>query len=303
MLLCWIFALAHWFRYHDALILIFLSYLGLFIGAGIGGYIALPNRQRPAARHLVMILLGGLLLITAFLSEHGNMQLEGFFFAVLSGGGAFVILHFAIAKLFGPLLFGRIWCGWACWYGMIFDLLPYPASHYHRNAKWGVLRYLHFALSLVLVLILLYGFGFHWAEGRAGMLWFALGVLSYYLIGISLALLLKDNRAFCKYLCPLAVPLKTTAAFSLLKISGVSTHCADCEACVESCPMNIRVRDYIMAGERVLSTECTLCLTCIHVCPHQSLKLSMALDRGGKEYLDYDPSPGNRDFRGEEAPR
>jgi ferredoxin-type protein NapH len=160
-----------------------------------------------------------------------------------------------------------------------------------------LLRYAHFGLSLLLVAGLVYGLNLNWGDGKAGMVWFGLGVLIYYIIGIGLAMALKDNRAFCKYLCPLAVPLKTSASLSLLKIAGTSEHCANCEACVESCPMNIRVRDYMMAGERVLSTECTLCLTCIHVCPHQSLKLTMAFDRGGKEYFDYDPSPGNRSYR------
>jgi ferredoxin-type protein NapH len=80
---------------------------------------------------------------------------------------------------------------------------------------------------------------------------------------------------------------------TLSKIAGTPEHCGDCEACVEMCPMNIRVRDYIVNGERVLSTECTLCQTCIHICPHESLRLSFGLDVGGKEYIDYQP-PRNR---------
>ena len=293
----WIVGVSHWFQHHDALVLIFSGYVGLFIGAGIGGYIAASDRYRPYMRRQVIIMLGSLLLITAFVTDHGNMQLEGFFFALVSGTGSYIILHYAIAKFIGPLAFGRVWCGWACWYGMIFDQLPYPFSHYRRPGRWGWLRYVHFVVSILAVAVLWFGFGVQRAEGTQAMIWFAVGVLLYFIAGLSMAIILRDNRAFCKYLCPLAVPLKFTSQFSLLKVDGMPDHCAGCEVCIEMCPMDIRVKDYILQGERVLSTECTLCQTCISVCPHDSLVLSIGLDRGGKEYLDYDPSRGNRDTK------
>ena len=37
----------------------------------------------------------------------------------------------------------------------------------------------------------------------------------YYLVGITMAVVLKDNRAFCKYVCPVTVPLKISSRFSL----------------------------------------------------------------------------------------
>ncbi len=297
MIVIWAIGAAHWFRYEDILMLIFYGYAGIFVGAGIGGYIASPDRYRPYMRRLIILLLGAFLLLVALVTNHGNMQLEGFFFAILGGGGFWVILHYAIAKIAGPLLFGRVWCGWACWYGMIFDFLPYPFSHYRVSGKWGRLRYLHFFLSLILVAVLLWVFGLNLSEGKAGMIWFIFGVLMYYIVGIAMAMIMKDNRAFCKYLCPIAVPLKLSSQFSLIKIDGIPDHCANCEACVEMCPMNIRVKDYIMAGERVLSSECTLCQTCISVCPHNSLKFSFKFDIGNKDYFDYDPTPGNRDYK------
>jgi formate hydrogenlyase subunit 6/NADH:ubiquinone oxidoreductase subunit I len=49
--------------------------------------------------------------------------------------------------------------------------------------------------------------------------------------------------------------------------------------------MDIRVMDYVVNGERVLSTECTVCQTCITVCPTDALKLGFGFDLGGKELL------------------
>jgi len=81
------------------------------------------------------------------------------------------------------------------------------------------------------------------------------------------------------------VPLKITSRFSLIKIGGEAAKCNDCGACVRMCPMDIRVPEYILNNERVLSTECSLCQTCITVCAPDALKLSFGFDMGGKELL------------------
>ncbi|MGF1506576.1 MAG: 4Fe-4S binding protein [Anaerolineae bacterium] len=291
MLGLWAAGIAVWLVTDDPLLLIFFAYVGLFVGVGIGGYIALPDRQRPLARRMAMVMLGSLLLVLAFVTDHGNMQPEGFFFALLAGIGPFILLHYLIAKIVGPLLFGRIWCGRACWFGMVFEMLPYPYSRYRKPGAPEWPRYAFLAASLLLVAALVYGIGYTGgAVGRTGVTWFLGGMAIYYITGISMALVLQDNRAFCKYLCPIAVPLKLSSRFSLLKIRGTTAeNCDTCEACVEMCPMNIRVKDYVLAEERVLSTECTLCQTCISICPHDVLVLSLGADVGGKEIYDFEP--------------
>jgi ferredoxin-type protein NapH len=100
-----------------------------------------------------------------------------------------------------------------------------------------------------------------------------------------LAVALKDNRAFCKYACPVSAPLKLTSRFSLLKVKGDAAKCNACQACVKMCPMDVRIPDYILNYQRVLSTECSLCQTCISVCAKDALKLSFGFDMGGNELL------------------
>ena len=164
--------------------------------------------------------------------------------------------------------------------------------------KWGWFRYAHFGLSLGLVALLWFGFGYrHGAVGQTAIFWFVVGNLAYYSIGIILAYALKDNRAFCKYVCPVSVPLKLTTRFSLLKVKGEAAQCNECQACVKMCPMDIRIPDYIMNGERVLSTECSLCQTCISVCAKDALKLSFGLDLGGKDLLREQRRPGSKAAR------
>lgn len=266
--------------------LIMFGYIGTSLGIGLGLYGVLPKRQKPLGRRLTLFMVGLFLLGFAIFLGHENSQLEGFFFGLLTGVVQMGVIHYLIAKLFGPLLFGRLWCGWACWTVMVLDLLPFKRPAGRLPGKWGWLRYLHFGLSLALVLALVYLVGFRaGAAGTTAVTWFIIGNLAYYAIGIGLAYALKDNRAFCKYLCPVSVPLKITSRFSLLKIGGDAAKCNDCGACVKMCPMDIRIPEYIQAGQRVLSTECSLCQTCITVCAKDALKLSFGFDVGGKDLL------------------
>ncbi len=262
------------------------GYLGIALGVGLGLYAALPKKKKPLGRRLSLLLIGGYLLVGTGLIGQENVQLEGVTIGLLSGVIQAAVVHYLVAKIFGPLFFGRLWCGWACWTVMVLDLLPYKRPAGRLPGKWGWLRYLHFILSVGGVLIAWFIFAARPSTtGSQAVLWFLIGNLLYYAVGSALAVALKDNRAFCKYICPVSVPLKITSRFSLLKIQGDEEKCNDCNACIKMCPMDIRIPDYIHDGTRVLSTECSLCQTCITVCAKDALKLSFGTDLGGRDYL------------------
>jgi ferredoxin-type protein NapH len=266
--------------------LIMFGYIGTSLGVGLGLYATLPKMKKPLGRRLTLFLLGLFLVGFAIFMGDENVQIEGAVFGLLTGVIQMGVIHYLIAKIFGPLLFGRLWCGWACWTVMVLDLLPFKRPAGRLPGRWGWLRYLHFALSVGLVLFLVFVVGFRaGASGRIAVIWFIIGNLLYYAVGIALAYALKDNRAFCKYLCPVSVPLKVTSRFSLLKIGATGMECNDCGACVKMCPMDVRIPDYILNGQRVLSTECSLCQTCTTVCARYALKLSFGFDLGGKDLL------------------
>lgn len=48
------------------------------------------------------------------------MQIEGFWYYLFTGVFEAATIHYAVAKIFGPLIFGRGWCGYACWTAMVF---------------------------------------------------------------------------------------------------------------------------------------------------------------------------------------
>lgn len=282
----WIVAIVLWRSTGEIFYLFNFLYIGTSIGLGLGVCSALPRKKKSLGRKLTLFLVGGYMLIFLGLIEFENMQIEGFFFYLLEGLFAGSVIHYLMAKILGPLLFGRCWCGWACWTAMILDLLPYTRSSGRVSGKWGWLRYVHFILSLSIVLLLWFGFGYCIkSQSITGLYWLLTGNAIYYFLGISLAFGLKDNRAFCKYVCPITTILKATTRFSLLKIRGDNEKCNECGACVKMCPMDIRIPDYVKNGLRVLSTECIFCQTCVNTCPTGALKVSFGLDIGGKELL------------------
>ncbi len=268
--------------------LIMFGYIGTTLGVGLGLYSALPKKQKPIGRRLTLFMVGLFLLVIAIFMAQENVQIEGAIFGLLTGVIQMGVMHYFIAKIAGPLVFGRLWCGWTCWTVMVLDLLPFKRSTGRVPGRWGWLRYLHFGLSVTLVLVLVYAVGFRdGATGATAVMWFIVGNMLYYAVGIGLAYGLKDNRSFCKYACPVCVPMKLTSRFAMLKIGGDAAKCNDCGACTKICPMDIRVQEYIQKGERVLSTECSLCQSCITACPQDALKVSAGFDLGGKDLLRY----------------
>ncbi len=283
----WIIASTLWHSTGNVFYLFNFGYIGTAVGLGIGFYSYLPSRKKPTGRRMTQLLIGVYMLGFLGLFKHENMQLEGFFFYLLSGYFSGSVIHYSIAKIFGPVLFGRSFCGWACWTAMVLDLLPYKRNKAGRlSVKVERFRYFHFILSFLVVLVA--WFIFHYRpepSGDAALTWLIGGNALYFISAFILAFALRDNRAFCKYLCPITVILKATSRFSLLKIEGIQDSCTTCGACNASCPMDINIMNYVLNGERILSSECVFCLTCTSVCPETILTGSFKVDIGGKERI------------------
>ena len=168
------------------------SYIGLSISLGVFLFI----RKHKYARRIVQLLVGLYMLIYLGLICNENMQIEGFWYYLFTGVFEAATIHYAVAKIFGPLVFGRGWCGYACWTAMVLDFLPYKVPRGPRK-KIGWIRYITFAVSLVFVAAL-----FLAKVGnieRSMFRAFITGNVIYYAIGIILTYAFKDNRAFCKY--------------------------------------------------------------------------------------------------------
>ncbi len=162
----WTLGLVMWRASGELTALFFFGYIGTSVGVGLGLYVALPKRKKPLGRRLSLILVGSFLVGFAAIGGKENMQIEGLFFGLLGGVFMAAVVHYLIAKIFGPLLFGRIWCGWACWTVMVLDLLPFKRPAGRLPGRWGWFRYVHFVLSIGLVAVAWFAFDFR--DGATG---------------------------------------------------------------------------------------------------------------------------------------
>lgn len=247
----------------DSLFYLFnFSYIGISIALGLYLYI----REYKNARRVTQLLVGLYMLIYLGVISGENMQIEGFWYYLFIGTFEAATIHYAVAKIFGPLIFGRGWCGYACWTAMVLDFLPYKVPETPRK-KIGWIRYITFAVSLIFVSAL---FLAHIGNIEQIMFWaFIIGNVMYYAVGVILAFSFKDNRAFCKYICPITVFLKPMSYFSLLRIECDKSKCVSCGKCKKVCPMEVDITDN--SRRRKNGTECILCFECVKNCPKDAL--------------------------------
>lgn len=257
-------AITLWLLKDNIFYLMNFSYIGVCLALGLMLFVA----GKRYARHFVQLAIGSYMLIYLGIICHENMQIEGFWYYLFTGAFEAATIHYAVAKIFGPLVFGRGWCSYACWTTMVLDFLPYKRPMTPRHEKLGYLRYLMFVLSLTLVSSL---FLMKVANMEDVMFWlFLLGNALYYISGIALAFIFKDNRAFCKYLCPVTVFLKPMSYFSLIRIHCDESKCINCKKCLRVCPMDVEVNKE--SRKRKNATECILCCECTKSCPTKALR-------------------------------
>lgn len=258
-----VIAVSLWAAKDNLFYLFNFTYIGGCIAAGLALFI----RGNAHARRFVQFAVGSYMLVYLGLICRENMQIEGFWYYLFLGVFEAAVIHYAVAKIFGPLIFGRGWCGYACWTAMILDLLPFKRPKRSRRGP-RFLRYLVFALSFAMVT----GLFFMKAAGLEEiMFWlFIGGNLLYYAAGIILAFTLKDNRAFCKIMCPVTVFLKPMSYYSLLRVHCDEGRCIQCGKCLNVCPMGVEVNRE--SRKRKNATECILCYECVKACPVKALR-------------------------------
>lgn len=193
---------------------------------------------------------------------------------------SFVLLFVALCGF--TIVFGRFFCGYACAFGFLGDVvwaaslrirramgkrgawikLSERAENRLRLLKYGVLALL-FVASLLGASTVISAVSPWTAFGRLRSLNpMAAGVVSVLLLVAAIIGMALRERFFCEFLCPLG------AIFSLLPILPWSNMrrdmgaCMACGACRRACPVGI----YPPAEGRQMG-ECIQCGRCVEVCP------------------------------------
>jgi polyferredoxin len=256
---------------------------GLSLGPCLTGYVTAPRALKQRQRRLVLFT-GGLSILAPSLLAGTSLDLEGFFLLLFAGTAGAALGHTLVTVILGPLLFGRVLCGWGCWRAMVLELLPVGRGPGRQRGAWGAVPYLGLATSAGAAAFCYYALG-HRPVGAGGALAVA-GVVPvlvacgvYYAASIGLAVALRDQRAFCKYLCPSSAILRWTSRTALLRVAARLDACDACGACTRVCPMDIEVAALAFAGQRIGSGECVLCQRCVQACTRGALRLTFGLPR------------------------
>lgn len=218
-------AITLWLSKDNLFYLFNFSYIGGAISLGLFLY----TKKVKNARRIVQFLVGTYMLVYLGLICNENMQIEGFWYYLFTGVFEAATIHYAVAKIFGSLVF-------ALSFLFVSSLFLLQIGNLERIMFWS----------------------------------FLIGNILYYIVGIGLAFIFKDNRAFCKYICPITVFLKPMSYFSLMRVKCDTEKCVSCGKCKKQCPMGVDITDN--SRKRVNGTECILCMECVDSCPKNALK-------------------------------
>jgi ferredoxin-type protein NapH len=239
-------------------------------GPFLAGYAFAPAARKQRRRWLAMAA-GGLGILLFSLIDAVNLDIDGFFELLILGTAGAAIGHTMVTTIIGPLIFGRILCGWGCWRAMVLECLPVGKGSGRRKGVWVWTPFVGVIVSFAAAAMFVMASG----HLRGSSVWsVAAGVAVYYVAAITLALTLRDQRAFCKYLCPTGFILRWTSRPALFHVSAQAEVCNGCEVCTKVCPMDIPVAAYVKMGTRIGKGNCILCQRCVEICPTGALKTS-----------------------------
>ncbi|CAB3288716.1 Ferredoxin [Methanocaldococcus lauensis] len=175
------------------------------------------------------------------------------------------------------LLLGRVFCGWMCPLGFLFELfyklrvkifkikkLPKVDEKIHNKLIY--LRYVVLILSLILTYYLsTYAFCQVCPIGFLTNLYGT--VISFIILIIFLIISFFIPMAFCRYFCPLGAFL---SIFSIKPLFQLKTNnkCVKCKLCEFKCPMQIKIT------ENLDQKECVRCFECKSACKKGGLSFS-----------------------------
>jgi len=265
---------------------IIFPWIGSWITIGILIAVNREGKARDLGRRISILMISPVFLIFLGIMQRENLQIEEtvFYTLLFISSGIFtrVLYHYAIAKIIGPFIWGRGFCGWACWTAAILEWLPIK-ENYPVPVKYTRIRYFVFIVSILtpIVFVML---GYDWvtnhihedgkviSTGKPGALvWFLVGNGIYYLVAVLLAFKFKKKRAFCKIACPVSLVMKAQTTIALIKKSPSGKECISCKVCNINCPMDVDVMSYISIGKKVSSSECITCGICSNACPQEAI--------------------------------
>lgn len=216
--------------------------------------------------------------------------IDGAMQGIVNGSLVVFVLLFLSA-----LVFGRLWCGWACPAGGMSELCMLvndrPVNRKRLDwIKWAIwLPWVGVILASVIMaggyrqidLLLDTQNGISVAGSADRPIVFAY-IIYYAMIGLFVGLpIWLGRRAACHSVCwmaPLMIlgrKLRNTAAWPALRLRAEPTRCTDCKTCTAHCPMSLDVNQMVQSGH-MENSECILCGSCVDHCARRAIRYSFS---------------------------
>ncbi|NWF87712.1 4Fe-4S binding protein [Candidatus Bathyarchaeota archaeon] len=178
------------------------------------------------------------------------------------------------------MIFGRAFCGWACPFGTLHDMLsPTNRRKEVKPQNYWYVKYAILFLTLALAwfaldtvfckfcpsgsLFAAIPFRLLHPDATAFGIYFYIHMLT---LALTIVLAILISRFWCRYLCPLGAIAGAFNKVGILTIRWDEEKCKKCNDCLDVCPMGITKTEDVGT-----STDCTLCGRCVEACPEKAL--------------------------------
>ena len=214
---------------------------------------------------------------------------------------AFVML--LIGVLVFTVVFGRFFCGYACAFGTLGDVL-YTIPEFIRSKTsiprlrfpLPLVRVLSFCKYIVLACVCIACFLGVWSAYSGYSPWVAFSAalagsiegvdqIALVLLGVVAVCMIVRERFFCQFLCPLGAVFALMPVLGISELSRTREHCArSCDRCQHACPVDIWPD-----ADKLEHGECIACGRCADACPMGNVNL-VAIEHADarKERLEKD---------------
>ncbi len=224
-----------------------------------------------------------------------------------SRGATAVLLAGLLVPLVATAVLGRVYCGWICPAGLLFDLgaklrgvltfleLRPGRARVTRAAKYVVLAaglataawlglpFLHAVYPPALMGREAHGWVnalFDRAEGgQLGLAAAGLSAASGFLLALVLLEVFVAPGLWCRSLCPGGALYSLLGRFRIVRVRRDASRCTPCGICNQACPRALRPMN------DVTGMECDNCGVCIDVCPDRALAYLPSLTSGARRKI------------------
>jgi polyferredoxin len=251
---------------------------------------ALPRRQ---AIRRVLLLLAFIVFPLTMNYFSPYLIVDGAFNGIVNGS----LIVFA-SMFVGSLIFGRLWCGWACpAAGLQEPLLAVNNRRVGSRAdlvKW--LIWVPWVLLIILAVVRAGGYysvdPFYGTVGGISLAGSAdRPIVFAYIIYFAVVLLFfalalaVGRRGGCHTVCWMApfmiagrAARNHLGAWRSVRLVADTPSCTKCGTCTGECPMSLPVREMVASGH-MERAECILCGTCADCCPSNAIRYSFSAGR------------------------